>query len=168
MELLEGLKEWSGVLVALGAAVYGVFKYFNDFRNGRESVKQNVQHTEQEKLNTDEKALDLDSRRVEASEKVASEALEDMAEARRENLKLLESDYEKSKAIIKLQGEMEHIKATLERIIEERKVIGYCFCKKAPICPQKEPVFGPFQFDVATLNALKQMIEKDERTELHS
>lgn len=168
MNLIEILKEWSGVALAVGAAIYGVFKYFNDFRNGREAVKQNQQHTEQEKLNTDEKALDLDLRRVEASEKVASEALEDMTEARRENLKLLESDYEKSKAIIKLQGEMEYIKSTLDTIIEERKVLGYCFCKKAPTCPQKEPVFGPFQLDVATLNALKRMIERNERTELHS
>ncbi len=168
MNLIEILKEWSGVALAVGAAIYGIVKYVNDFRNAKEGVKQNQQHTEQEKLATDEKALDLDSRRVKASEEVASEALEDMAEARRENLKLLESDYEKSKAIIKLQGEMEHIKATLNTIIEERIVLGYCFCRKAPICPQKEPVYGPFQLDVATLNALKQMIERDERAEVHT
>lgn len=162
MELLQVLKEWSGVLVALCAAIYGVFKYFNDFRNGRESVKQNVQHTEQEKLATDEKALDLDSRRVKASEEVASEALEDMAEARRENLKLLESDYEKSKAIIELQSEIKHIKTKLERIYEERSVLCFFFCRKANVCPDKQPVFGPYQLDVATLETLKKIVYENQ------
>lgn len=162
MNLIELIKEWSGVLVAVCAAIYAIVKYTHDFRNGREGVKQNQQHTEQERLNTDEKALDLDSRRVKASEEVASEALEDMAEARRENLKLLESDYEKSKAIIEMQAEIKGIKAYINRIEEERKVLCWFFCRKAKICPEKEPVFGPFQLDVATLETLKQMI-KDEQ-----
>ena len=130
MNLIEILKEWSGVVLALGAAIYGVFKYFNDFHNGREQVKQNKQHTEQEKLTTDEKLLDLDSRRVKASEEVASEALEDMAEARRENLKLLESDYEKSKAIIELQSEMKILRAKVDKIEEEKYIACFFFCFK--------------------------------------
>lgn len=162
MNLIEILKEWSGIALAVGAAIYGLFKYLNDFRNGREAVKQNQQHTAQERLATEEKEFDLDSRRVKASEEVASEALEDIAEVRRENLKLLESDYEKSRAIIELQSEMKLIKATLDTIVEERKIIGYCFCEEAPTCPNKKPVFGPLHLDVATLNSLKRMIEQNE------
>lgn len=162
MNLIEILKEWSGVVLALGAAIYGVFKYFNDFHNGREQVKQNKQHTEQEKLTTDEKLLDLDSRRVKASEEVASEALEDMAEARRENLKLLESDYEKSKAIIELQSEMKILRAKVDKIEEEKYIACFFFCRKAYECPDKDPVFGPYQFDVTTLETLKKLIAKYE------
>lgn len=72
------------MFVAICAAIYTIVKYIHDFRNGREGVKQNQQHTEQEKIATDEKALDLDSRRVKASEEVASEALENLAETREE------------------------------------------------------------------------------------
>ena len=159
MELIDFLQKWSGLIVAVAAAIYTIVKYIHDFRNGREGVRQNQQHTEQEKLATEEKTLDLDSRRVKASEEVASEALEDMAEARRENLKLLESDYEKSKAIIEMQAEIKGIKAYINRMEEERKVLCWFFCRKAKVCVDKEPVFGPFQLDVATLESLKKMIE---------
>jgi hypothetical protein len=167
MELIEILQKWSGLVVALCAAIYGVFKYFNDYRNGREGVKQNQQHTEQERLNTDEKALDLDSRRVKASEEVASEALEDMAEARRENLKLLESDYEKSKAIIEMQAEIKLINAKIEKMEVERMVVYHYYCELAETCPQKKPPYGPFRLDAATLENLKKKIIKD-GTEIHT
>ncbi len=162
MELLELIKGWAGVAALIGVTVYGIFKHVTDYKNGKEGVKQNKQHTEQEKLVTDEKALDLDSRRVKASEEVASEALEDMAEARRENLKLLESDYEKSKAIIEMQSEIKHIKAKLERIYEERSILCFFFCRKANVCPDKQPVFGPYQLDVATLETLKKIVYENQ------
>lgn len=162
MEIVDVIKEWAGVGVAVCAAIYGVVKYIHDFRNGREAVKQNEQHTEQEKLTTDERLLDLDSRRVKASEEVASEALEDMAEARRENLKLLESDYEKSKAIIELQSEMKILRAKVDKIEEEKYIACFFFCRKAYECSEKDPVFGPYQFDVTTLETLKKLIAKYE------
>lgn len=157
MNLIEILKEWSGVVLAIGAAIYGVVKYINDYHNGREGVKQNQQHTEQAKLDTDEKALDLDSRRVKASEEVASEALEDMAEARRENLKLLESDYEKSKAIIEMQAEIKMIKAELLQIKEEKTVVGFFYCGKTT-CELREPKLGTFQFNCISIEALKKIM----------
>lgn len=164
MTLIEILKEWSGIALVVGGSVYGLVKYINDFRNAKEGVKQNQQHTKQERLATEEKTLDLDSRRVKASEEVASEALEDMAETRRENLKLLESDYEKSKAIIEMQAEIKGIKAYINRMEEERKVLCWFFCRKAKVCVEKEPVFGPFQLDVATLETLKQLINNEQNS----
>ena len=162
MELIELLKEWVGLLsLVLTGVVWWFVKLNADKIKANESAKQEVQHTEQAKLITDEKALDLDQRRVKASEEVASEALEDMAEARRENLKLLESDYEKSKAIIEMQAEIKGIKAYINRMEEERKVLCWFFCRKAKVCNEKEPVFGPFQLDIATLETLKQMIQDD-------
>ena len=157
MNLIELIKEWSGVLVAVCAAIYAIVKYTHDFRNGREGVKQNQQHTEQERLNTDEKALDLDSRRVKASEEVASEALEDMAEARRENLKLLESDYEKSKAIIEMQAEIKMIKAELLQIKEEKTVVGFFYCGKTD-CELREPKLGTFSFNCISMEMLKKIM----------
>jgi hypothetical protein len=164
MTLIEILKEWSGIALVVGGSVYGLVKYINDFRNAKEGVKQNQQHTKQERLATEEKTLDLDSRRVKASEEVASEALEDMAETRRENLKLLESDYEKSKAIIEMQAEIKGIKAYINRMEEERRVLCWFFCRKAKVCVEKEPVFGPFQLDVATLETLKQLINNEQNS----
>lgn len=161
MELLEGLKEWSGVLVALGAAIYGLFKYFNDFRNGRESVKQNVQHTEQEKLATDEKALDLDSRRVKASEEVASESLEDLAETRQKYLEVLKREFEKNEIIIKMQADIKLINAKVEMMEIERIVISHYYCENAETCGKKKPPFGPYRLDAATLDRLKKKILKD-------
>lgn len=164
MNLIEILKEWSGVVLAIGAAIYGVVKYINDYHNGREGVKQNQQHTEQAKLDTDEKALDLDSRRVKASEEVASEALEDMAEARRENLKLLESDYEKSKAIIEMQAEIKLINAKIEKMEIERTVVYHYYCELAETCPKKKPPYGPYRLDAAALEVLKKKIMNDGKT----
>ena len=159
MELLEFIKEWAGAAGLVAAAIWAIVKILPDHKKAKEGAKQEQQHTAQEKLATEEKTLDLDSRRVKASEEVASEALEDMAETRRENLKLLESDYEKSKAIIEMQAEIKGIKAYINRMEEERKVLCWFFCRKAKVCVDKEPVFGPFQLDVATLESLKKMIE---------
>lgn len=161
MELLQGLKEWSGVLVALCAAIYGAFKYFNDYRNGRESVKQNVQHTEQEKLATDEKALDLDSRRVKASEEVASESLEDLAETRQKYLEVLKREFEKNEIIIKMQADIKLITAKVEMMEIERIVISHYYCENAETCGKKRPPFGPYRLDAATLDRLKNKILKD-------
>lgn len=163
MNLIEILKEWSGVALAVGASIYGLFKYFNDFSNGRESVKQNQQHTQQEKLVTEEKEFDLDSRRVKASEEVASETLEHLAETREENLKLLEDNYEQRKAIVDLQFAVRELKKEVLYIKEEKSVLCYFFCRKSVTCAKKEPVFGPFQFDRQTLEELKQMIANDEK-----
>lgn len=164
MELLQILKEWVGLLSLLLTGVVWWFVKLNaDKIKANESAKQEVQHTEQEKIITDEKALNLDVLSIKASKEVASEALEDLAEARGENLKLLESDYEKRKAIIEMQAEIKGIKAYINRMEEERKVLCWFFCRKAKICVDKEPVFGPFQLDVATLESLKSMINDNEK-----
>ncbi len=162
MELLGLIKEYAGVATLLVGAIWAVLKLFPDHKKAKEGAKQEQQHTAQERLSTDEKALDLDSRRVKASEEVASEALEDMAEARRENLKLLESDYEKSKAIIKLQSDMKILMAKVDKLEEEKYVACFFFCKKAYLCPDKDPVFGPYSFDVNTLETLKKIVYENQ------
>lgn len=167
MELIEILQKWSGLFVALCAAIYGVFKYFNEYKNGREGVKQNQQHTEQEKIATDEKALDLDSRRVKASEEVASEALEDMAETRQKYLGVLKREFEKSETIIKMQADIQLINSKIEKMEVERMIIYHYYCEFAETCPKKKPPYGPFRLDVATLEALKKKIMNN-GTEIHT
>ena len=158
MELIEILKEWVGLLsLVLTGVVWWFVKLNADKIKANESAKQEVQHTEQAKLETDEKALDLDQRRVRASEEVASEALEDMAEARRENLKLLESDYEKSKAIIEMQAEIKMIKAELVQIKEEKTVVGFFYCGKTE-CELREPKLGTFSFNCISMEMLKKIM----------
>ena len=159
--MIELIKEWAGVAVLVAGSFWGIAEIYFKWRKAGESTKQESQHTEQTRLATEEKELDLDSRRVKASEEVASEALEDMAEARRENLKLLESDYEKSKAIIELQSDMKTLMAKVDKLEEEKYVACFFFCRKAYLCPDKDPVFGPYSFDAATIEALKKIIEKN-------
>lgn len=165
MELLELIKEWAGVIGLVAAAVWAVVRIFPDHRKNREGAKQEVQHTAQEKLATEEKEFDLDSRRVKASEEVASETLEHLAETREENLKLLENNYEQRKAIVDLQFEMKELKREVAYIREERSILCYFFCRKGKTCPEKEPVFGPFQLDTVTLKELKKMIENENEPE---
>jgi hypothetical protein len=95
---------------------------------------------------------------VKASEEVASESLEHLAETREENLKLLEDNYELRKAVVDLQFEMKGLKSTVAYIEEERSVLCYFFCRKGKICPDKDPVFGPFNLDHETLYKLKMEI----------
>jgi hypothetical protein len=159
MGVIDLIKEWSGTVLLIGGSIWGLVEIYYKWIAKNEDTKQEIQHTEQEKIITDEKALNLDVLSIKASKEVASEALEDLAEARGENLKLLESDYEKRKAIIEMQAEIKGIKAYINRMEEERKVLCWFFCRKAKVCPEKEPVFGPFQLDVATLESLKKMIE---------
>jgi hypothetical protein len=137
MEIVEVIKEWAGVGVAVCAAVYGAVKYLHDFRNGREAVKQNKEHTEQEKLATDEKALDLDSRRVKASEEVASEALETLAETREENLNLLDEKYNLRKAIIKLTHRVD--------ALEKSQAYAYRFVCFEETCELRKPPIGTYK-----------------------
>lgn len=110
----EFIKEWSGLTTLVAVTIWGIVELFLKFYKQKEEVRQNQQHTEQERLTTDEKALDLDSRRVKASEEVASEALESLAETREENLDLLESKYNLRKEIIKLKNRVDNLEKAQE------------------------------------------------------
>lgn len=156
MELINLIKEWAGLTLVIGGAIWGIVELFLKYYKQKEDVKQTQQQTEQAKLDTDEKALDLDSRRVRASEEVASEALEDMAEARRENLKLLESDYEKSKAIIEMQAEIKSIKARVYRLEEEKVFLEENYCSKD--CGEREPPKGTFRVSCISITELRKMM----------
>lgn len=138
MEIVDVIKEWAGVGVAVCAAIYGVVKYIHDFRNGREAVRQNKQHTEQEKLATEEKELDLDSRRVKASEEVASEALENLAETREENLTLLDEKYNYRKEIIKLNHRVTALEDSLSFIKD-----FVCFDEECALRKPKKGTYKP-------------------------
>lgn len=163
MELLETLKSWIDIIQLLLIGVFGwLIKANYDKIKARESAEQEVQHTAQEKIATEEKDFELDSRRVKVSEEVASETLEHLAETREENLKLLEDNYEQRKAIVDLQFEMRLLKKEVAYIREEKSVLCYFFCRKGVTCAKKEPVFGPFQLDRQTLEELKQMIANDQ------
>lgn len=154
MNLIEILKEWSGVALAVGAAIYGVFKYFNDFRNGREAVKQNQQHTAQERLATEEKEFDLDSRRVKAAEEVASETLEHLADTREENLNLLDEVYKLKKGMVALNNKVDELIRQLEFANE-----NICFDEE---CPKRRPPRGTYK------GCKKAKEEMSDGAELHS
>lgn len=138
MEIVEIIKEWAGVFVAGAAAIYGVFKYVIDYRNGREGVRQNEQHTEQSRLATEEKELNLDSRRVKASEEVASEALENLAETREENLTLLDEKYNYRKEIIKLNHRVTALEDSLSFIKD-----FVCFDEECALRKPKRGTYKP-------------------------
>lgn len=137
MNLIEILKDWSGVALAVGAAIYGIVKYINDYRNGREQVRQNEQHTEQERLTTEAKDFELDSRRVKVAEEVASETLEHLAETREENLELLDNKYKMSKKIVELDNRV----SVLEK---EREFANKFVCFEQD-CSKRRPPLGTYQ-----------------------
>ena len=107
--MIELIKEWAGVAVLVAGSFWGIAEIYFKWRKAGESTKQESQHTEQTRLATDEKALDLDSRRVKASEEVASEALETLAETREENLGLLEDKYNLNKKLIELTHRVDRL-----------------------------------------------------------
>jgi len=162
MQLLELIKEWVGLIsLVLTGVVWWFVKLNSDKIKANESAKQEVEHTEQSKLATEEKSLDLDHRRVEAAEEVASKYVEKYAERSEEILKLMEDKHELSKAVVDLRYEMKTMKSEISQLREEKYVACFFFCRKAYLCPDKDPVFGPYSFDAATLEALKKIIEKD-------
>lgn len=162
MNLLQLLKEWVGLIsLILTGIVWWFVKLNSDKIKAAESAKQEVQRTEQEKLATEEKDFELDSRRVKVSEEVASDTLEHLANTREENLKLLEDNYEQRKAIVDLQFEVKALKKEVADIKDEEIVLGYYFCMKGKYCLEKKPAFGPFQLDPATLQKLKKTLENE-------
>lgn len=94
MQLLELIKEWVGLIsLVLTGVVWWFVKLNSDKIKADESAKQEVEHTEQSKLATEEKSLDLDHRRVEAAEEVASKYVEKYAERSEDILKLMEDKH---------------------------------------------------------------------------
>lgn len=159
--MIELIKEYAGLVTLIVGTVWGIIKLFPDTKKAQETAKQEVEHTEQSKLATEEKSLDLDHRRVEAAEEVASKYVEKYAERSEEILKLMEDKHELSKAVVDLRYEMKTMKSEISQLREEKYVACFFFCRKAYLCPDKDPVFGPYSFDAATLEALKKIIEKD-------
>lgn len=107
--MIELIKEWAGVAVLVAGSFWGIAEVYFKWRNAGENAKQETQSTEQAKLTTEERELDLDSRRVKASEEVASEALETLAETREENLGLLEDKYNLNKKLIELTHRVDRL-----------------------------------------------------------
>ncbi len=159
MELLQIIKEWIGLVsLVLTGVVWWFVKLNADKIKANEGAKQEVQHTAQEILATEEKEFELDSRREKASEERASKTLEHLAETREENLKLLENNYELRKAVVDLQFEMRGMKNDLARIKEEKTVIGFFYCGKTD-CQIREPKLGTFQLNCFSLETLKKIME---------
>ena len=163
MEIINEIKEWSGVAVLVAGTLWGIAEVYFKWRKAGENAKQETQTTEQSKLATEEKSLDLDHRRVEAAEEVASKYVEKYAERSEEILKLMEDKHELSKAVVDLRYEMKSMKDEIIQLKEEKYVACFFFCRKAYLCPDKDPVFGPYQFDAATLEALKKIIENGKK-----
>ena len=159
--MIELIKEWAGVAVLVAGTFWGIAEIYFKWRKAGESTKQESQHTEQTKLATEEKSLDLDHRRVEAAEEVASKYVEKYAERSEEILKLMEDKHELSKAVVDLRYEMKSMKSEIVQLKEEKYVACFFFCRKAYVCPEKDPVFGPYSFDATTLEALKKIIEQN-------
>lgn len=155
--MIELIKEWAGVAVLVAGSVWGIAEVYFKWRKSAENTKQDVQHTEQVRLATDEKALDLDSRRIGAAEEVASKSVEQLAERSEENLKLLEDKYELSKAVIDLQYEVRTMKSEIAKLKEESNIVGWFFCGKTE-CREREPKIGTFKINCASLQTLKKIM----------
>ena len=156
MNLIEIIKDWAGVAVAIVAAIYGIIKYVHDFRNSKENIQQNKQHTKQEKITTEEKNLDLDHRRVKASEEIASESLEHLAETREENLKLLENNYELRKAVVDLQFEVKGMKGEIAELREQKLFLEISYCRKD--CTDRDPAKGTFTLSCVSIDEIKRVL----------
>lgn len=135
--MIELIKEYAGLVTLIVGAVWGIIKLFPDTKKAKESAKQEVEHTEQEKLATEEKELDLDSRRVEASEKVASDALEHLADTREENLNLLEEVYNLKKGMVALNNKVDDL---VEQLNFSNRYI--CFEED---CSKRRPPIGTYK-----------------------
>ena len=103
----------------------------------REGVNQEREHTAQEQIATQEKDFDLDHRRIEASEEVASRALEKLADTRKENLEKVTENYELSRRMLKLESRMEALEEALGFTSE-----NVCFVDP---CPNREPKKGTYK-----------------------
>lgn len=152
-----------GILTLLTTFLVGVIGWYvklnSDKIKAQESAKQEQQHTQQEILATEEKDFELDSRRVKASEEVASETLEHLAETREENLKLLEDKYELRKAVVNLQYQFKEMQREINTIKEEKTVIAFFYCGKTE-CKLREPKLGTFHLNCISIEALKEIMNK--------
>ena len=138
MEIVQVIQDWVGVIsLALTGIVWWFVKLNSDKIKANETAKQEVEHTEQERLATEEKELDLDSRRVEASEKVASDALEHLADTREENLNLLEEVYKLKKGMAALNNKVDDL---VEQLNYSNRYI--CFEQD---CSKRRPPLGTYK-----------------------
>lgn len=106
-------------------------------RREKEGVEQEKEHTVQERLATQEKDFELDHRRVEASEELASRALEKLADSRKENLQQESDNYELSKRLLALENRMEVLEEALGFTSD-----NICFVDP---CPKREPKKGTYR-----------------------
>lgn len=106
-------------------------------RMDREGVKQEKEHTIQEHIVTQEKDFDLDHRRIGASEELTSQALEELAETRKENLLSEKEKYELNKKLLSIENRL--------GVLEE--ALGFTsdnVCFKDD-CPDREPKKGTYK-----------------------
>ena len=137
MSIIELIKEWAGVAVLVAGSFWGIAEVYFKWRKAGESTRQEAQSTEQAKLITEERELDLDSRRVEASEKVASDALEHLADTRAENLNLLEEVYNLKKGMVSLNNKVDELIKQLEFANK-----NICFEED---CSKRRPPLGTYK-----------------------
>ena len=133
MGIIELIKEWAGVAVLVAGSIWGIAEVYFKWRKTSEDTKQDVQNTEQAKLATEEKELDLDSRRVEAAEEVASKSLEQLAERSEENLGLMEKEYNARKEIIQLKHRVSALEDALSFIKDYVCFEEECFKRRPPL-----------------------------------
>ena len=103
----------------------------------REGVRQEKEHTAQEHISTQEKDFDLDHRRIGASEEIASQALERLADSRKENLEKESENYELSRRLLKLENRMEALEEALGFTS-----VNVCFVDP---CPNRKPEKGTYK-----------------------
>lgn len=131
--------DWEQILVVALA----VFTFWDKVRQERyktrrekEGVKQEKEHTAQEHIATKEKDFDLDHRRVNASEEIASQTLEKLAESRKENLEKDELNYDLSRRLLKLENRLDELEEALGFTSN-----NVCFKD----CPDREPAKGTYK-----------------------
>jgi hypothetical protein len=138
MEIVQVIQDWVGVIsLALTGVVWWFVKLNSDKIKANETAKQEVEHTEQERLATEEKDLDLDHRRVEAAEEVASKYAEKYAERSEENLDLLEEVYNLKKGMAALNNKVDDL---CEQLNYSNRYI--CFEED---CSKRRPPLGTYK-----------------------
>lgn len=132
--------DWEQILVIALA----VFTFWDKVRQERyktrrekEGVEQEKARTVQEHILTEEKDFELDHRRINASEEIASQTLEKLAESRKANLAKEDENYELNRRLIRLENRLDELEEALGFTSE-----NVCFIDN---CGQRQPKKGTYK-----------------------
>lgn len=151
MSVVNVLQDWLSVIsIFLTGIVWWFVKLNSDKIKEQELAKQEIQHTKQQAIETERGDLDLDQRRIEAAEDVASRYVEKVADLRKENLEKEDELYEKDVTIKTLVHDVKDLKWRVGKLeaerdvaIEQRDKVKKFYCNKE-YCPDRDPKLGTY------------------------